>query len=122
MRVYVVEYFHYNESAKKWDHKVSQEAYPTLTEARAFVMSRSDNPVECEENIFRGKEYDEYRITEISFKTPLFLIRMCDGTAPYPTTVRRVVQRPADAEMVMDELAKYGIGAEIEEIPRDATI
>ena len=68
MRVYIVEYRHYDKLFDRWISAVSQEGYTTLQAAQAFIESRANEPSKQTEYYYQTPMLEEYYITEVTIR------------------------------------------------------
>ncbi len=68
MRVYIVEYRHYNRSVAGWVSKLSQEGYTTIQAAQAYVESRANEPSKQTEFYYQALPLEEYYIHEVMIR------------------------------------------------------
>ena len=68
MRVYIIEYRHYDKLTNEWNSKISQEGYSSLEEAQRFIESRVNNPVKCSQMYYQTLLLEEYYIHDVLVK------------------------------------------------------
>lgn len=68
MRVYIVEYRHYDKYYDRWVTHVSQEGYRTLKAAQDYVESRANEPSKQTEFYYQTALLEEYYIHDVLIK------------------------------------------------------
>lgn len=65
MRVYIVEYRHFDKQTNSWISKISQEGYTTLEAAQDYIETRPGHMVQVSAMYYQTEGMGEYYIHDI---------------------------------------------------------